>query len=112
MTEPASARNTAPAGTPVPGADTDDRARLVVLVSGTGSNLGALLRGTRAAARRAACSARSPWAKTTTRAVLPVPCGRDTVPRTIWSALRGSTPRRKTTSTVASNLVIEVDLAR
>lgn len=44
MTEPASARNTAPAGTPVPGADADDRARLVVLVSGTGSNLVALLR--------------------------------------------------------------------
>ena len=43
-------------------------------------------------------------AKTRTRAVLPVPCGRLTVPRTIWSALRGSTPRRKATSTVASNL--------
>ena len=44
-------------------------------------------------------------AKTRTRAVLPVPCGRMTVPRTIWSALRGSTPSRSATSTVASNLV-------
>jgi hypothetical protein len=31
-------------------------------------------------------------AKTRTRAVLPVPCGRLTEPRTIWSALRGSPP--------------------
>ena len=59
-----------------------------------------------------AASARSPVAKTRTRAVLPVPCGRFTVPRTIWSALRGSTPRRKATSTVASNLVVAVSLAR
>src|SRR5690606_2922444 len=59
-----------------------------------------------------AASARSPVAKTRTRAVLPVPCGRFTVPRTIWSALRGSTPRRKATSTVPSNLVVEVSLAR
>src|SRR3954466_5355252 len=48
---------------------------------------------------------------TSTRAVLPVPCGRLTVPRTIWSALRGSTPSRNPTSTVASNLVGEVSLA-
>src|SRR3954451_23350143 len=59
-----------------------------------------------------AASARSPVAKTRTRAVLPVPCGRFTVPRTIWSALRGSTPRRKATSTVPSNLVVVVSLAR
>jgi hypothetical protein len=31
--------------------------------------------------------------------------GRLTVPRTIWSALRGSTPRRMATSTVSSYLV-------
>src|SRR5690606_12539944 len=59
-----------------------------------------------------AASARSPVAKTRTRAVLPVPCGRFTVPRTIWSALRGSRPRRKATSTVPSNLVVDVSLAR
>ena len=33
-----------------------------------------------------------PGAKTATRTTLPVPCGRTTVPRTIWSAWRGSTP--------------------
>ena len=51
-----------------------------------------------------ASSALSPVAKTITRTVLPVPWGRLTVPRTIWSALRGSTPRRIATSTVPSNL--------
>src|ERR1700760_998134 len=35
---------------------------------------------------------------------LPRPCGRTTVPRTIWSACLGSTPRRSVTSTVSSNL--------
>ena len=48
---------------------------------------------TKSAPAARACSACSPVAKTRTRAVLPVPCGRLTVPRTIWSALRGSTPR-------------------
>src|SRR5947207_3563347 len=36
--------------------------------------------------------------------LLPRPCGRTTVPRTIWSACLGSTPRRIVTSTVSSNL--------
>src|SRR6185436_8488495 len=45
----------------------------------------------------------SPAAKTRTRAVLPRPFGRTTVPRTIWSACLGSTPRRSETSTVSSN---------
>src|SRR5665647_2741050 len=58
-----------------------------------------------------ACSARSPVAKTRTRAVLPVPCGRFTVPRTIWSALRGSTPTRNATSIVASYVVVDVFFA-
>src|SRR4051794_15350530 len=58
-----------------------------------------------------ASAALSPAAKTMTRAVLPVPCGRLTVPRTIWSALRGSTPRRMATSTVASYVVGDVCLA-
>src|SRR3954462_7014873 len=67
---------------------------------------------TMSAPAASAAAARSPVAKTRTRAVLPVPCGRFTVPRTIWSALRGSTPRRKATSTVPSNLVVVVSLAR
>jgi len=44
-------------------------------------------------------------------AVLPVPFGRLTVPRTIWSCLRGSTPSRSATSTVGSNFVTWPDLA-
>src|SRR5947209_9905771 len=40
---------------------------------------------------------------TRTFLVLPSPCGRTTVPRTIWSACLGSTPRRSVTSTVSSN---------
>src|ERR1700704_5904204 len=61
----------------------------------------------------AACAsaALSPTANTATRAVLPVPLGRLTVPRTIWSALRGSTPSRSATSTVGSNFVFVVFLA-
>ena len=58
-----------------------------------------------------AASAFSALAKTRTRAVLPVPFGRLTVPRTIWSALRGSTPRRMTTSMVSSNFFLLLDLA-
>jgi hypothetical protein len=34
------------------------------------------------------------------------PTGSATVPRTIWSALRGSTPRRTASSTVSSNLAV------
>ena len=58
-----------------------------------------------------ASSALSPTANTATRAVLPVPCGRLTVPRTNWSALRGSTPSRIATSTVASCFFDDVSLA-
>ncbi len=43
---------------------------------------------------------------TSTFLVLPVPCGRATTPRTIWFDLRGSTPKRMSTSTDASNLVV------
>ncbi len=50
-----------------------------------------------------AAAAGSPWAKTATRTFLPVPWGRETLPRTIWSLLRGSTPRWKETVTVGSN---------
>src|SRR5438128_8326191 len=35
--------------------------------------------------------------------LLPNPCGSTTVPRTIWSACFGSTPRRAVNSTVSSN---------
>ncbi len=59
-----------------------------------------------------ASSARSPTAKTSTLAVLPVPCGRFTVPRTIWSALRGSTPSLIATSTAESNFVVAVFLVK
>src|SRR3989337_3729917 len=40
---------------------------------------------------------------TSTFLLLPRPCGNTTVPRTIWSACLGSTPRRAVTSTVSSN---------
>ena len=40
----------------------------------------------------------------------PVPWGRTTVPRTCWSAWRGSTPRRMDSSMVSSNLALAVCL--
>ena len=46
----------------------------------------------------------SPCAMTSTRFDLPSPCGSTTVPRTSWSALRGSTPSHIVSSTVSSNL--------
>ena len=47
----------------------------------------------------------SPEAITSTFLLLPPsPWGSTTVPRTIWSACLGSTPRRNATSTVSSNL--------
>src|SRR5262249_9453856 len=42
-------------------------------------------------------------ANTSTRTVLPLPCGSGTVPRTIWSDCFGSTPRRNARSTVSLN---------
>ena len=48
----------------------------------------------------------SPAAKTATRTVLPMPAGSDSVPRTIWSALRGSTPSCAASSTVSSNFAV------
>ncbi len=62
-----------------------------------------------APASRAAVAA-SPVANTATRTSLPVPDGNATVPRTIWSALRGSTPRRTDTSTLSSNPALAVFL--
>ena len=46
-----------------------------------------------------AASAMSPLANTTTRCVLPMPCGSTTEPRTIWSACLGSMPSRIAIST-------------
>src|SRR5262249_20513825 len=45
----------------------------------------------------------SPPAIARTRLLLPRPCGRTMVPRTIWSACFGSTPSRSDISTVSSN---------
>ena len=59
---------------------------------------------TTSAPAASASRAASPAANTATRTALPVPFGSETVPRIIWSALRGSTPRRNATSTLSSNL--------
>src|SRR5690606_16211872 len=53
-----------------------------------------------------AFSAFSLWAKTATRTCLPVPLGNTVEPRTFWSDLRGSTPRRTATSTDSTNLIL------
>ena len=53
-----------------------------------------------------AFSAFSPCAKTATRTLLPIPCGRATEPRTFWSLCRGSIPRLVETSTVWMNFVV------
>jgi hypothetical protein len=58
-----------------------------------------------------ASSALSPRAKTATRTVRPVPFGRLTTPRTIWSAWRGSTPRFIAISTVSSNFTEDRSLS-
>ena len=51
-----------------------------------------------------AASAAGPLlANTSTRTILPLPCGSGTVPRTIWSDCFGSTPSRKARSTVSLN---------
>ena len=59
-----------------------------------------------------ASAAFSPAANTATRAVRPVPAGSDRVPRTIWSALRGSTPSRMASSTVSSKEALADDFTR
>ena len=46
----------------------------------------------------------SPLANTSTRGTFPTPCGNTTLPRTIWSACLGFTPRRTAISTLSSNL--------
>ena len=66
---------------------------------------------TSAPAVRASVAA-SPAANTATRTVRPVPDGSEIVPRTIWSALRGSTPSRTANSTVSSNLALASDFTR
>src|SRR5438477_4929441 len=64
---------------------------------------------TRSAPASRASWAASPAANTATRTSLPVPAGSDTVLRSIWSALRGSTPSLKATSTLSSKLRFESD---
>ena len=59
-----------------------------------------------------AASAASPLANTATRTSLPVPEGSATVPRTIWSALRGSTPRRTASSIDSSKLAVPSPFTR
>src|SRR6185312_15657590 len=49
---------------------------------------------------------------TSTLFVLPVPCGRLTVPRIAWSAFLGSTPKRRCISTELSNFVAFTSLTR
>src|SRR5437773_5905017 len=56
-----------------------------------------------APAARAASAAAPLLANTSTRTVLPLPCGSGTVPRTIWSECFGSTPRRNARSMVSLN---------
>ena len=61
---------------------------------------------TRSAPASCASLAKSPSANTTTRTVLPVPCGRETVPRTCWSAFFTSIPRLAISSMVSSNFAV------
>ena len=65
---------------------------------------------TRSAPASVASTAASPWANTATRTSPPVPDGNATVPRTIWSALRGSTPSPTAISTASSNLAAAISL--
>ena len=64
---------------------------------------------TMSAPAASASSAFAPRANTATRTVLPVPFGRVTVPRTIWSAWRGSIPRIIAISTDSSNFAVAFD---
>ncbi len=59
-----------------------------------------------------ASAACSPAANTATRNVRPVPAGKVSEPRTIWSALRGSTPSRTASSTVSSKRAVARLLTR
>src|SRR6056297_608990 len=59
-----------------------------------------------------ASSALGPRAKPATRTSLPVPLGKPTTPRTIWSAWRGSTPRFIEISMVSSNLATALALTK
>src|SRR5687767_10329802 len=52
----------------------------------------------------------SPCAITSTVFDLPMPCGSTSVPRTNWSALRGSTPSQTVNSTVSSNFAKAISL--
>src|SRR5574343_629238 len=57
-----------------------------------------------------ASSALAPWANTATRAVLPVPLGSTTAPRTTWSDFLASMPSCTATSMDSSNLAVAQSL--
>src|SRR5690606_3729384 len=59
-----------------------------------------------APAARASSALAPAGANTATRTVLPVPWGSTVEPRTCWSDLRASTPRRTATSTASTNLAL------
>ena len=63
---------------------------------------------TKSAPAAVASSSLSGVTKAKTRTSLPVPCGRLTTPRTIWSALRGSTPSLTARSTDSSNFELAI----
>src|ERR1044072_7530992 len=65
---------------------------------------------TKSAPASSASRSLSPWAITSTVFDLPSPCGKTIVPRTSWSALRGSTPSHTVNSTVSSNFANEISL--
>ena len=69
-----------------------------------GDLLGEVLGADEVGARLARlASPSSPFANTSTRTDLPMPCGSTIAPRTIWSACFGSTPRFIARSTLSSN---------
>src|SRR5690242_6576583 len=65
---------------------------------------------TKSAPASSASRSLSPCAITSTVFDLPSPCGKTIVPRTSWSALRGSTPSQTVNSTVSSNFANAISL--
>src|SRR5690242_19309159 len=65
---------------------------------------------TKSAPASSASRSLSPCAITSTVFDLPIPCGKTSVPRTSWSALRGSTPSQTVNSTVSSNFANAISL--
>mmetsp|Transcript_13161 Transcript_13161/g.43402 ORF Transcript_13161/g.43402 Transcript_13161/m.43402 type:complete len:327 (+) Transcript_13161:1065-2045(+) len=65
---------------------------------------------TKSAPAAVASSASKPSANTATRTCLPVPCGSEAAPRTIWSDRLESTPSRTEMSMDSLNLALELSL--